>query len=112
MPHTKLRRLVTISVAVTLGATALAACGSSDDDDSEADSGPVSLTYWSWTPGMDKVADLWNKGQGKKDQIKVTVKKQASGDDAGHQDPHRAQGQEGPGPGPGRVPGPADAGQQ
>ncbi|MEU9954665.1 extracellular solute-binding protein [Streptomyces sp. NPDC050982] len=80
MPHTKLRRLVTISVAVTLGATALAACGSSDDNDSEADSGPVSLTYWSWTPGMDKVADLWNNGQGKKDQIKVTVKKQASGD--------------------------------
>jgi len=83
MPHTKLRRLVTISVAVTLGATALAACGSSDDDsakDNEADSGPVSLTYWSWTPGMDKVADLWNKGQGKKDRITVTVKKQASGD--------------------------------
>ncbi|MEU1404941.1 extracellular solute-binding protein [Streptomyces sp. NPDC005728] len=79
MPHTKRRRLVTIAVAVSLGATALAACGSSDDD-SKTESGPVSLTYWTWTPGMDKVVDLWNKGPGKKDQITVTVKKQASGD--------------------------------
>ncbi|MFJ9562245.1 ABC transporter substrate-binding protein [Streptomyces fuscichromogenes] len=79
MPHTKRRRLVTTAVAVSLGATALAACGSSDDD-SKADSGPVSLTYWAWAPGMDKVVDLWNKGEGKKDQITVTVKKQASGD--------------------------------
>ncbi|MBW8794521.1 MAG: sugar ABC transporter substrate-binding protein [Streptomyces sp.] len=78
MPHTKRRRLVTTAVAVSLGATALAACGSSDD--SKADSGPVSLTYWAWAPGMDKVVDLWNKGEGKKEQITVTVKKQASGD--------------------------------
>ncbi|WP_155059612.1 ABC transporter substrate-binding protein [Streptomyces blattellae] len=79
MPNTKRRRLVATTVAVTLGATALAACGSSDDD-SETESGPVSLTYWTWTPGMDKVVDLWNKGQGKEEQINVTVKKQASGD--------------------------------
>ncbi|WP_369227432.1 ABC transporter substrate-binding protein [Streptomyces sp. R39] len=78
MPHTKRRRLVTTVVAVSLGATALAACGSSDD--SKADSGPVNLTFWSWAPGMDKVVDLWNRGQGKKDQITVTFKKQASGD--------------------------------
>ncbi|MFF1546479.1 ABC transporter substrate-binding protein [Streptomyces sp. NPDC058291] len=83
MPNTKRRRLLVrgaaSALAVTLGATALAACGSSDDD-SGAESGPVSLTYWTWTPGMDKVVDLWNKGQGKKDRITVTVKKQASGD--------------------------------
>ncbi|MEV5439393.1 extracellular solute-binding protein [Streptomyces sp. NPDC052682] len=79
MLYTKRRRLVTSAVAVALGATALAACGSSDDD-SDAQSGPVSLTYWTWTPGMDKVVDLWNKGPGKKEQITVTVKKQASGD--------------------------------
>ncbi|WP_309052637.1 extracellular solute-binding protein [Streptomyces sp.] len=77
MPHTKHRRLVATAVAVTLGATALAACGSEDD---EARSGPVSLTYWTWAPGMDKVVDLWNKGPGKKERISVTVKKQASGD--------------------------------
>ncbi|SOD89972.1 ABC transporter substrate-binding protein [Streptomyces sp. Ag109_G2-15] len=78
MPHTKRRRLVTSAVAVALGATALTACGSGDD--SKAESGPVSLTYWTWTPGMDKVVDLWNKGPGKTDKITVTVKKQASGD--------------------------------
>ncbi|MFI8236724.1 ABC transporter substrate-binding protein [Streptomyces sp. NPDC085866] len=78
MPHTKRRRLVTSAVAVALGATALTACGSGDG--SKAESGPVSLTYWTWTPGMDKVVDLWNKGPGKKDRITVTVKKQASGD--------------------------------
>jgi multiple sugar transport system substrate-binding protein len=79
MPYTKRRRLVTSAVAVALGATALAACGSSDDQ-GDAQSGPVSLTYWTWAPGMDKVVDLWNKGPGKKDRITVTVKKQASGD--------------------------------
>ncbi|MCG8967810.1 ABC transporter substrate-binding protein [Streptomyces sp. CL12-4] len=79
MPYTKRRRLVTSAVAVALGATALAACGSSDDG-GEAQSGPVSLTYWTWTPGMDKVVDLWNKGPGRSEQITVTVKKQASGD--------------------------------
>ncbi|MEU5275590.1 extracellular solute-binding protein [Streptomyces asoensis] len=83
MPNTKRRRLLVrgaaSTIAVALGATALTACGSSDDDGG-AESGPVSLTYWTWTPGMDKVVDLWNKGQGKKDRITVTVKKQASGD--------------------------------
>ncbi|WP_432156738.1 ABC transporter substrate-binding protein [Streptomyces sp. bgisy153] len=82
MPNTQRRRLFEITaaaVAVALGAATLAACGSSDDDGS-ARSGPVSLTYWTWTPGMDKVVDLWNKGPGKDRQITVTVKKQASGD--------------------------------
>ncbi|MFE9169652.1 ABC transporter substrate-binding protein [Streptomyces kebangsaanensis] len=79
MPNTKRVRLVATSVAVALGAGALAGCGSSYGD-SGTDSGPVSLTYWSWAPGMDKVVDLWNKGPGKKERITVTVKKQASGD--------------------------------
>ncbi|MFD5337929.1 ABC transporter substrate-binding protein [Streptomyces hawaiiensis] len=79
MPYTKRRRLVTTAVAVALGATTLAACGS-DSGEGETESGPASLTYWTWTPGMDKVVDLWNKGPGKKDRITVTVKKQASGD--------------------------------
>ncbi|WP_073952701.1 extracellular solute-binding protein [Streptomyces kebangsaanensis] len=79
MPNTKRVRLVATSVAVALGAGALAGCGSSGGD-SGTDSGPVSLTYWSWAPGMDKVVDLWNEGPGKKERITVTVKKQASGD--------------------------------
>ncbi|QIJ61062.1 extracellular solute-binding protein [Streptomyces sp. JB150] len=79
MPNTKRSRLVATVVAATLGTTALAACGG-EEGDSEARSGPVSLTYWTWAPGMDKVVDLWNKGPGKEKQITVTVKKQASGD--------------------------------
>ncbi|MET7441376.1 extracellular solute-binding protein [Streptomyces sp. NPDC005496] len=77
MPNKKLHRLAAGTAAVALGAGALTACGSSDDG---AESGPVSLTYWTWTPGMDKVVDLWNEGPGKKQRIQVTVKKQASGD--------------------------------
>jgi multiple sugar transport system substrate-binding protein len=79
MPYTKRRRLVTSAVAVALAAGTLAACGA-EDSDTDARSGPVTLTYWTWAPGMDKVVDLWNKGPGKKEQITVTVKKQASGD--------------------------------
>lgn len=79
MPYAKRRRLVRSAVALVLGTTTLAACGT-DSSDGGSGSGPVSLTYWSWTPGMDKVVDLWNKGPGKKDRITVTVKKQASGD--------------------------------
>jgi multiple sugar transport system substrate-binding protein len=79
MPYTKRRRLVRTAVAIALGAATLAACGS-ESGDSDTESGPASLTYWTWTPGMDKVVDLWNKGPGKKDRITVTVKKQASGD--------------------------------
>nr|WSW69955.1 extracellular solute-binding protein [Streptomyces sp. NBC_00995] len=78
-------RIVAASTAAALAATALlTGCGSSDDDGSgegPAASGPASLTYWAWAPGLDKVADIWNKGEGKKAGITVTVKKQASGDD-------------------------------
>ncbi|MFF8609769.1 ABC transporter substrate-binding protein [Streptomyces sp. NPDC015346] len=70
-------RAVSVATAVALGAATLTACGSSDGDD-QAASGPVSLTYWAWAPNMDKVAALWNR---KNPDIKVTVQKQASGDD-------------------------------
>ncbi|WP_330238280.1 extracellular solute-binding protein [Streptomyces sp. NBC_00525] len=77
-------RIAAASAAASLAATALlTGCGSSDDDGSggRAAAGPVSLTYWAWAPGLDKVADIWNEGEGKKAGIRVTVKKQASGDD-------------------------------
>ncbi|MEW2403992.1 extracellular solute-binding protein [Streptomyces sp. NPDC046862] len=81
MQFTMRRRLVATSIAVALGATTLAACSSDSDGKDAAGSGPVSLTYWAWAPGMDKVAALWNKGPGKEAGIQVTVKKQASGDE-------------------------------
>ncbi|MEU0301302.1 extracellular solute-binding protein [Streptomyces sp. NPDC006175] len=75
-------RTVAVSTAAALAATALlSGCGSDDGGDEPASSGPASLTYWAWAPGMDKVADIWNKGPGKEAGITVTVKKQASGDD-------------------------------
>ncbi|MYU35191.1 extracellular solute-binding protein [Streptomyces sp. SID8358] len=76
-------RTVAVSTAAALAATALlSGCGGSDDGgDEPAASGHASLTYWSWAPGLDKVADIWNKGPGKEAGITVTVKKQASGDD-------------------------------
>ncbi|MFE9911231.1 extracellular solute-binding protein [Streptomyces clavifer] len=76
-------RTVAVTTAATLAATVLlTGCGSSDDTgDEQAASGPASLTYWAWAPGLDKVADIWNKGPGKEAGITVTVKKQASGDD-------------------------------
>ncbi|MFJ8696279.1 ABC transporter substrate-binding protein [Streptomyces roseolilacinus] len=82
MPFTLRRRLVATTVAGLLGTTALTACDSSGDESAApAEAGPAALTYWAWAPGMDKVADLWNKGPGKEAGITVTVKKQASGDD-------------------------------
>ncbi|MEU1215753.1 ABC transporter substrate-binding protein [Streptomyces sp. NPDC005791] len=75
-------RTVAVSTAAALAATALlSGCGSDDGGDEPAASGPASLTYWAWAPGLDKVADIWNKGPGKEAGITVTVKKQASGDD-------------------------------
>ncbi|MGW0391249.1 ABC transporter substrate-binding protein [Streptomyces sp. NPDC003042] len=71
------RRLTATATAVVIGAAALTACGSADEDEAAA-SGPVSLTYWAWAPGIDKVTDLWNR---QNPDIKVTVQKQASGDD-------------------------------
>ncbi|MFD7706313.1 extracellular solute-binding protein [Streptomyces sp. NPDC059785] len=77
MPFARFRRLAASTVAVALGTTGLAACGSSDDT---AESGPVTLTYWAWAPGTEKAVDLWNKGPGKEAQITVNYKKQVGGD--------------------------------
>ncbi|MGK5449972.1 extracellular solute-binding protein [Streptomyces radiopugnans] len=69
-------RTVAACTAAALAAAALTGCGSSDDD--SAASGPAELTYWAWAPGMDKVVALWNE---ENPDVKVVVKKQASGDD-------------------------------
>ncbi|HWU05724.1 MAG TPA: sugar ABC transporter substrate-binding protein [Streptomyces sp.] len=76
------RTLAASTAAVIAATTLLSGCGSPDGGgDEPAASGPASLTYWAWAPGLDKVADIWNKGPGKEAGITVTVKKQASGDD-------------------------------
>jgi multiple sugar transport system substrate-binding protein len=40
--------------------------------------GPVELVYWAWVPNLDKVVELWNTDN---PDIRVTVQKQAAGDD-------------------------------
>ncbi|MCZ4119649.1 ABC transporter substrate-binding protein [Streptomyces sp. H39-S7] len=71
--------LIAKVMAGAVGAALLAGCGGSSDSAGQAqDTGPVSLTYWAWAPGLDKVVDIWNQQH---PEIKVTVKKQASGDD-------------------------------
>ena len=43
-------------------ALGLAACGGSDDEEGNSESGgKVELTFWSWVPGVDKAVALWNK---------------------------------------------------
>ncbi|WP_214107732.1 ABC transporter substrate-binding protein [Acrocarpospora catenulata] len=78
-------RLAVAALAVTLAA----GCGGSTTPETPAASGapsseqpaagPVTLTYWTWAPNMDKIAEVWNQAH---PDIKVTVSKQAGGDDA------------------------------
>ncbi|MGH3244651.1 MAG: ABC transporter substrate-binding protein, partial [Trebonia sp.] len=51
------RRLLT--VAAVAGALALAAC-SSGGSSSSASGGKVTLTFWSWVPGISQSVNLWN----------------------------------------------------
>ncbi|MDT0444841.1 extracellular solute-binding protein [Streptomyces johnsoniae] len=69
------RRVAALSCSAVLTATALTACGGSDDS---SGSGPVDLTYWAWAPGMEQVVEIWNEAN---PDIQVTVKEQAAGDD-------------------------------
>jgi len=39
----------------------LAACGGGSSSSSSTSTGPVTLTYWSWIPGMDKQVALFNQ---------------------------------------------------
>ncbi len=75
------RRLALAAAAALAGTLALTACGSSgggSDAAAKPAAGPVKLTFWSWTPNMDKVAEIWNQSH---PDIQVSVQKQASGDD-------------------------------
>ncbi|MFD6135570.1 ABC transporter substrate-binding protein [Isoptericola sp. NPDC060257] len=71
-------------IAALAAATALlaSACSGGDDagsDDGGSAAGPVELTFWTWTPHMEKVVDLWNSEH---PDITVTVNKQDGGDPA------------------------------
>jgi len=72
-------------IAALAAATALlaSACSGGGDDAGSGDggsaAGPVELTFWTWTPNMEKVVDLWNAEH---PDITVTVNKQDGGDPA------------------------------
>jgi multiple sugar transport system substrate-binding protein len=63
--------------AVLVVMVPLAACGgSSTSNNSTTPTGPVTLTYWSWIPGMDKQVALFNQTH---PQIHVTLSNVGSG---------------------------------
>jgi len=73
--------VVAKSAAVVAAVALLAACsggGSSSGSATAAATGPVTLTFWSWVPGIDKVVATWNQAH---PDIKVDVTKPAQGDE-------------------------------
>lgn len=74
----------TVAIVATTFATACSGgsgepSASAGDSASAVPAGPVELTYWTWVPNMDKIAEVWNRAH---PDIRVTVSKQAGGDDA------------------------------
>src|SRR5688572_13102898 len=69
------KRFSTLLAALLV--SALAACSSGTE--TQEPTGPVELSFWTWAPNMDKIAGVWNQAN---PNIKVTVSKQAGGDDA------------------------------
>jgi multiple sugar transport system substrate-binding protein len=63
---------------------AAAGCGSSTSSPAKAGAapaGPVSMEFWAWAPGFDKIVDQWNAGH---PDIKVTFKRVPSGASGGY----------------------------
>lgn len=63
-----------LAAGVTAGALALAACGGSS---APVSSGKVTLTFWSWVPGISQSVGLWNKSH---PDIHVNLNEVTSGD--------------------------------
>jgi multiple sugar transport system substrate-binding protein len=54
------RRKILLAAGAAAGALALAACSSSGSS-APASTGKVTLTFWSWVPGISQSVNLWNK---------------------------------------------------
>ena len=63
-----------LAAGVMAGALALAGCGGSS---TPASSGKVTLTFWSWVPGISQSVGLWNKSH---PDIHVNLNEVTSGD--------------------------------
>jgi multiple sugar transport system substrate-binding protein len=58
------RRKILLAAGAAAGALALAACSSSSApaaSSSSGSGGKVTLTFWSWVPGISQSVNLWNK---------------------------------------------------
>ena len=73
-----MRRILTAAVAALLLSAPLAGCSSDDDAGTDAQDGPVSLSFWSWVPNIEKAVIAWNTAN---PNIKVTLSRQAGGAD-------------------------------
>jgi multiple sugar transport system substrate-binding protein len=69
------RKKLLMAATAAAGVLALAACGGSPAPASGS-SGKVTLTFWTWVPGIAKVVSLWNKAH---PGIQVTVNEVTSG---------------------------------
>ena len=50
-----------LAAGTAAGLFALAACGGSSPAQNQASGGKVTLTFWSWVPGISHSVNLWNK---------------------------------------------------
>ncbi|WP_285028492.1 extracellular solute-binding protein [Plantibacter sp. ME-Dv--P-122b] len=57
--------------ATVVGALALGGCSAGSDSEAPAESGPVTLTWWTWWAGAPGIADAWN-AEHPDIQVKVT----------------------------------------
>lgn len=72
------------AVSICVAGVALAGCtsgGTSTPGASAPPSGPVSMEFWGWAPGYDKITDQWNAAH---PDIKVTFKLIPSGAKGGY----------------------------
>jgi multiple sugar transport system substrate-binding protein len=51
------KRAIALAAVLAAGVASLTGCSGS----TQASAGPVTINYWDWTPGMEKVVDVWNK---------------------------------------------------
>ncbi|MCE7082214.1 extracellular solute-binding protein [Streptomyces sp. ST2-7A] len=74
-------RTVAVCTAALVSTAALTGCGgdSGGNGGSSSDSsGPITLEYWAWAPGLEQAVELWNEAN---PDVRVVVKNQAGGDD-------------------------------
>jgi multiple sugar transport system substrate-binding protein len=73
----KLAQVLSGLLLMSLVAACAGSSGSAAPSSSEQELGPVTLTFWSWVPNIDKIVATWNQAN---PDIQVKVSKPAQGD--------------------------------